>query len=76
MMGLYKKYKLFVYNFTDRDIAEEYKMLLIKYYDYSASMLLEQPLSSISTAGGAGAYSVDSFASFASARRKLNFDEE
>lgn len=44
MLGLYKKYKLFVYNFTDRDIAEEYKILLIKYYENSASMLLEQPL--------------------------------
>jgi hypothetical protein len=72
MMGLYKKYKLFVYNFTDRDIAEEYKMLLIKYYDYSASMLLEQQLSSISTNSGAGA----GVANSASARRKLNFEEE
>lgn len=46
MMGLYKKYKLFVYNFTDRDIAEEYKILLIKYYEHSAHMLLEEPLPS------------------------------
>jgi hypothetical protein len=46
MMGLYKKYKLFVYNFTDRDIAEEYKILLIKYYEYSAQMLMDHPISS------------------------------
>lgn len=36
MIGLYKKYKLFVYNFTDRDIAEEYKVLLIKYYQHNS----------------------------------------
>lgn len=46
MMGLYKKYKLFVYNFTDRDIAEEYKMILIKYYEYNYSMFAYQPISS------------------------------
>lgn len=42
---LYNSYMTHLYNFTDRDIAEEYKRLLVKYYDYDISIFPDSPLS-------------------------------